>query len=73
MAMSKKVFGRIKLDHHSISNHEHNLAANIVRDDRVKLRVCPYSCKIQTGFTPACFPGKHLLSYYRQDVNVADV
>lgn len=35
--------------------------------------VCPYSCKIQTVFAPGCFPGKHLLSYYHKDVNVADV
>lgn len=35
--------------------------------------VCPYSCKIQTVFAPGCFPGKHLLSYYHEDVNVADV
>lgn len=34
---------------------------------------CPCSCKIQTVFTPDCFPGKHLLSYYHEDVNVADV
>lgn len=70
---SMRVFSWIKLDHHSIGDRQRNLAANILRDERVKLRVCPYSCKIQTGFTPACFPGKHLLSYYRQDVNVADV
>lgn len=34
---------------------------------------CPYSWKIQTVFTQGCFPGKHLLSYYHEDVNVADV
>lgn len=29
--------------------------------------------KIQTVFTPSCFQGKHLLSYYQDDANVTDV
>lgn len=29
--------------------------------------------KIQTVFTPSCFLGKHLLSYYQDDANVTDV
>lgn len=35
--------------------------------------MCLYSCKSQTVFAPSCFPGKHLLSYYHNGANFADV
>lgn len=35
--------------------------------------MCVYSCKFQTVFAPSCFPGKHLLSYYRDGANFANV
>lgn len=43
------------------------------QDWNIDVRIRLYSCKFQTVFTPSCFPGKHLLSYYHEDANVADV